>query len=68
MVLNDFESFTIGTIQIQVSFTKFENPKNLGIQPRYFEHEVYILIKALTWADEEQDHHACSQVSWFHLE
>ena len=29
---------------------------------------IIICKSELTWADEEQDHHACSQVSWFHLE
>ena len=31
----DFWTFTIWTIQIQVSFPEFENPKNPGIQPKY---------------------------------
>ena len=30
---NDFSSFTIWAIQIQVSFTAFKNRKNPGIQP-----------------------------------
>ena len=33
MIENDFWSSTIWAIQIQVSYTEFENPKNPGIEP-----------------------------------